>query len=181
MIPVFAMIFTLFCFCILLVMIYFSDILYTRNLIKSRITVSAQCLCVSDQYYEGTKNATKENVVFYTGNPENSMRYEELPDAATKLAGEKAKQTLEELLEENLLKALSYRGIEEYSIVDFTIVNILDGYAYEYDCMESVSSSYAAVNEVSHIDLKVAVRAETGLFGVRTFISGETVTLRNGR
>lgn len=169
--PFYAILTAGFVISLLLLLIHWEELLYSADDAKNGITISAQAVCLHDPI-ASSLFTEKEDMVFYSGSRQESLKYYSHSERVTRLACENALESFEKLLGSNL--PLLYKG---YVIERFEMKNILSGTAYTYDAVTGDSASFASAEQISslHIEMKVV---RDSIFGEITIPLQETVYLK---
>lgn len=169
--PFYAILTVGFVISMLLILIHWKELLYSADDAKNGITISAQAVCLHDPV-ASSLFLEKEDLVFYSGSSQESMKYYSHSERVTRLACENALESFERLLETNIPS--KYKG---YVIESFEMKNVLSGTVYTYDAITGDSASFAAQNEESsiHVEMKVV---RDSIFGEIALPLQETVFLK---
>ncbi len=169
--PFYAVLTAGFVISLLLLLVHWEEFLYSADDAKNGITISAQAVCLHDPV-ASSLFTEKEDLVFYSGSRQESMKYYSHSGRITRLACENALKSFEKLLGSNL--PLKYKG---YVIESFEMKNVLGGMAYTYDAVTGDSASFAAPGGTSslHIEMKVV---RDSIFGEIAIPLQETVYLK---
>lgn len=170
--PMFGIITVGFALALMIILLHWHETLYVADDIKDSITISAQAVCLHDPA-EFSLFSGREDVLFYTGSVQESMKYYTESERITKVACENALQNFKKLLEVNLPE-----NCKTYSITQFKMYNVVSNVVYTYDAISEQGDSFIAKNEESRLFVAVRV-VQDGFFGEIVFSIKETVFLRS--
>lgn len=157
---------------LMVILLHWNEMLHVADDIKDSITISAQAVCLHDPA-ESSLFSEKEDVLFYIGSVQESMKYYTESEHITKVACENALRNFKTLLTVNLPEKY-----KEYHITKFEMHNVLSGVVYRYDAISGQGDFFVAKNEESQLLVTVSV-VQDGFFGEIVLPVKETVFLRN--
>lgn len=160
-----------FCLTLLLIVMYWQEVVHSADEVKDSITVSAQAVCLHDPVASSAFFG-REDILFYTGSKQFSMRYYIEPEYITKLAAENTLQLFRSLLSTNLSD--SYQNC---TIKNFEIKNVIGNEIYVYDAITGANHAYVAPGEMSSLKIEAVVIRDSK-FGVLEIPFKETVFLK---
>lgn len=169
--PFYAILTVGFVISLLLILIHWEELLYSADDAKNGITISAQAVCLHDPV-ASSLFSEKEDLVFYSGSLQESMKYYSNSERITRLACENALKSFKKLLGTNLPP--KYKG---YVIESFEMKNVLSGTVYTYDAVTGDSASFSAQNEKTSLHIEMKVMRDS-IFGEIALPLQETVFLK---
>ena len=164
---------TIFALLLSLLFIYRAKTEQIYGRLDDAVNVSSQSVCIPDRYVPGAYHWDREDVVFSTESRTQSEYYLTEPKEATKYAAALAYERLQELLEFNFPPMVT-----GYTIVGFTLVNIISGTAYEYDAIGNKVSNRSTTDTESYLLIKVVATLDLPMFGMAAWTKEDKVILR---